>query len=160
MVATLALAVAAAGWLARERPAPAPEVAFATIAGETLTTTSMRGKVLLVNFWATSCVPCVKEMPRLAELHRRRHREGLETIAVAMRYDPPNHVVRFAEQNALPFRVALDPLGELARFFGDVQLTPTTFVIDRGGRIVRRIVGEPDFAELERLLDRALAAAS
>lgn len=120
----------------------------------------MRGKVLLVNFWATSCVPCVKEMPRLAELHLRRHREGLETIAVAMRYDPPNHVLRFAERERLPFPVALDPVGEVARLFGDVQLTPTTFVIDRSGRIVRRIVGEPDFAELERLLDRTLAAAS
>lgn len=156
----LALLAMAAAWHRQERAAPAPEVTFPTIAGETVTVGSMRGKVLLVNFWATSCVACVAEMPRIAELHRRRHPEGLETIAVAMSYDPPNYVVRFAERSALPFRVALDPVGEAARRFGDVRLTPTTFVIDRRGRIVRRFVGPPDFAELEQVLDKALAERS
>jgi peroxiredoxin len=161
IIAALAvLALPAAAWWASDRPVPAPEATFATVAGETVTTADLRGKVVLVNFWATSCVVCVKEMPRLVEAHRRHRSRGLETIAVAMSYDPPNYVARFVEQNALPFRVALDPVGEVAKRFGNVRLTPTTFVIDRHGQIVKKIVGAPDFAELDRLLDAALGAAS
>jgi peroxiredoxin len=157
VIVMLAIAATVAAWLARERPAPAPEVAIATIGGETLNMGSMRGNVVLVNFWATSCVVCVREMPRLADIHRRYHAQGLETVAVAMSYDPPNYVVRFAEQNGLPFRVALDPVGEVAKRFGNVRLTPTTVVIDRRGRVVKKIVGAPDFAELDRVLEKALA---
>jgi peroxiredoxin len=158
IIAALAvLALPGVAWYLSTRPSPAPEATFATIAGETLSTADLRGKVVLVNFWATSCAVCVKEMPRLAEIHRRHHARGLETVAVAMSYDPPNYVVRYAQRAALPFRVALDPVGDAAKRFGDVRATPTTFVIDRQGRIVKRIVGEPDFAALDRLLEAKLA---
>jgi peroxiredoxin len=158
IIAALAvIALPGIAWYLSARPTPAPDAMFATIAGETLSTESLRGKVVLVNFWATSCAVCVKEMPRLAEIHRRHSDRGLETVAVAMSYDPPNYVVRYAERTGLPFRVALDPVGRVAKQFGDVRLTPTTFVIDRRGQIVKRIVGEPDFAELDRLLEAKLA---
>ncbi len=98
VLAVLALVAMAAAWHRQERAVPAPEVTFPTIAGEAVTVGSMRGKVPLVNFRATSCVACVGEMPRFAELHRRRHPEGPETIAVAMSDDSPDHVVRFAER--------------------------------------------------------------
>ena len=75
-----------------------------------------------------------------------------------MRHDPPNYVLRYAEKNALPFKVALDPMGELAKAFGNVRLTPTTIVIDRHGNMVKRIVGEPDFPALDALIERSLAA--
>jgi hypothetical protein len=81
-------------------------------------------------------------------------------IAVAMRYDPPNYVLRYAEQTALPFKVALDPMGDLAKAFGNVTLTPTTIVIDRQGNMIKRIVGEPDFAALDALIERSLAERS
>jgi peroxiredoxin len=164
-------AVAAAGVVAGilhlgiAPPAPArvptrlPAVTLTTIEGEQLTAADLRGKVVLVNFWATSCVACVKEMPKLVETYRRHRDRGFETIAVAMSYDPPNYVLHYAEKNALPFRVALDPMGAAARAFGDVSLTPTTFVVDRHGTIVKRVLGEPDFAELDRLIEGKLAEA-
>jgi peroxiredoxin len=136
---------------------PAPAVTFTSIAGEKVTTGDLRGRVVLLNFWATDCVVCVKEMPRLAQTYRKFASPEFEMIAVAMRYDPPNYVLRYAEQNALPFKVALDPMGELAKAFGDVRLTPTTIVIDREGNIVKRIIGEPDFAALDALIERSLA---
>ena len=114
------------------RPKPAPDVSFSTIEGEALSTAGLRGKVVLVNFWATSCVTCVREMPRLVATYRKHRARGFETVAVAMRYDPPNYVLAYAKRAALPFKVALDPQGEAARRFGDVEFTPTTFVIDRG----------------------------
>lgn len=73
-----------------------------------------------------------------------------------MKHDPPNLVIGYAEKNRLPFKVALDPLGEIAHAFGDVKLTPTTFVIDKRGDIVFKITGEPDFARLHALLEEKL----
>jgi peroxiredoxin len=140
-------------------PAQVPEISLTTIQGEKLTAADLRGKVVLVNFWATSCVTCVKEMPQLVATYRKHRDRGFETIAVAMSYDPPNYVLHYAEKNALPFKVALDPVGAVARAFGDVSLTPTTFVIDRRGTIVKRYLGEPDFAELDRLIEGTLAEA-
>ncbi|MBM3342443.1 MAG: TlpA family protein disulfide reductase [Betaproteobacteria bacterium] len=136
---------------------PAPAVTFMTIAGETLPLNALRGKVLLVNFWATSCVVCIKEMPHLIATHKQFNARGFETIAVAMSYDPPNRVLDYAKQNALPFKVAFDPVGELAKAFGDLTLTPTTFVIDKRGNIVLRVVGEPDFKKLNALIEAKLA---
>lgn len=138
------------------RAHPAPRVTFTSIQGEKLAPEHLRGRVVLVNFWATDCVICVKEMPRLVETYRKFEPRNLEVIAVAMRYDPPNYVLRYAEKNALPFKVALDPMGELAGAFDNVSLTPTTIVIDKRGNIVKRIVGEPDFAALEALIERKL----
>ena len=152
--------IAAAGiaWhLGYFRAQPAPAATFTSITGEKMTTEDLRGRVVLLNFWATDCVVCVKEMPRLAQTYRKFAGQDFEMIAVAMRHDPPNYVLRYAEKNALPFKVALDPMGELAKAFGDVKLTPTTIVIDRHGNMVKRIVGEPDFPALDALIERSLA---
>jgi len=159
IAAFVAGAIALAAWLVPVRSETAPDVSFGTLQGETLTTASLRGKVVLVNFWSTSCATCIKEMPQLAETHRKYHARGFETVAVAMSYDPPSHVLHYAERSALPFKVALDLRGEVARRFGDVRETPTTFLLDRRGNIVKRYRGEPDFAELHGLLERALAEA-
>jgi peroxiredoxin len=137
------------------RPA-APQVTFVSLQGEKITTASLRGKVVLVNFWATDCVTCVKEMPEIISTYNKYHGRGFETIAVAMRHDPPNYVLGYVEKNKLPFTVALDPMGELAKAFGEVKLTPTTFVIDKQGKVVTRILGEPDFAKLHALLEEKL----
>ena len=139
------------------RTRPAPGVTFTSLAGERVSTAELRGRVVLVNFWATDCPVCVKEMPRMVTTYNKYAKRGLEFIAVAMRHDPPNYVISYTEKNALPFKVALDPLGEAAKAFGNVQLTPTTIVIDRHGNIVSRILGEPDFAKLEALIERKLA---
>jgi peroxiredoxin len=158
IVAIIAVIAAAgiAAYLGYARPQPAPAVTLTSIKGEKVTTGELRGRVVLLNFWATDCVVCVREMPRLTETYRRFASRDFEMIAVAMRYDPPNYVIRYTEQNALPFKVALDPMGELAKAFGDVRLTPTTIVIDRHGNMVKRIVGEPDFNALDALIERNL----
>lgn len=135
---------------------PAPQVTFVSLKGERISTADLRGRVVLVNFWATDCVICLKEMPQLVATYERYRARGFETVAVAMRHDPPNHVVAYVEKNALPFTVALDPVGDLAKAFGEVKLTPTTFVIDRRGRIAARILGEPDFGKLHRLIEEKL----
>jgi len=152
-----ALVAVGAYFAVRGTTRPAPDVTFVSLEGEKISTTALRGKVAIVNFWATDCVPCRKEMPQLAQTYARYRSQGLEVIAVAMRHDPPNYVMSYAERNRLPFKVALDPMGELARAFGDIQTTPTLVVIDKRGRILEQVQGEPDFDALRRLLERKLA---
>jgi peroxiredoxin len=136
----------------------APDVTYVNLKGEKISTESLRGKVVMVNFWATSCTTCVAEMPQMVETYDKYHGKGLEFVAVAMSYDQPNYVVNFAETRQLPFHVALDLQGKLAQAFGDVKLTPTTFVVDKDGNILKRYVGQPSFSELHTLLEKALAA--
>ena len=132
---------------------PAPPVTFTSLKGEKISMESLRGKVVLVNFWATSCIRCIREMPQMIDTYRKYNTQGLEAIAVAMSYDPPNYVVYYTEKNALPYKVALDVQGNIAQAFGDVKFTPTTFIIDKRGKIIKRILGEPDFAQLYDLLE-------
>jgi peroxiredoxin len=149
-------AIAAAVYLSFFEYSFAPEVRFQTLSGESIATSDLRGKVVLVEFWATSCVTCVQEMPKTIQTYNRFKDRGFETIAVAMDYDPPNHVLNYAQKNALPFKVALDVKGEVARSFGNIRLTPTTFLIDRKGRIVKQYLGAPDTQQLHALLDEKL----
>ncbi|MDH5708537.1 MAG: TlpA family protein disulfide reductase [Hylemonella sp.] len=139
-------------------PATAPDTSFVLLDGSRVKTSDLRGKVVLVNFWATSCTTCVAEMPSLVATHRKFQPRGFETIAVAMQYDPPSYVLNFAQSRKLPFMVAIDNTGALATAWDDVRLTPTTYVLDKQGSIVKRFVGTPDFPDLDRLLESLLAA--
>lgn len=134
-----------------------PNFKVSEISGKTITQTDIAGKVTVINFWATSCVTCVKEMPQLVSTYEKFKPQGLEFIALAMSYDPPMYVVNFAETRKLPFMVAMDSDGSAAKSFGKIQLTPTTLVINKQGKIVKRYVGEPNWNDFHTLLEKLLA---
>ena len=158
IVAAAAVAIAAwAAWVSL-KPAPAPHVRFATLSGEMVSTAELRGKVVLVNFWATWCADCVREMPKMVETWRKYAPRGYEMLAVAVQSDDPRQVARFAKERALPFKVGRDATGNIAKSFGgEVRITPTSILIDRDGNIVQRFVGEPDWAALHATLEKLLA---
>jgi len=134
LVAVLAIAGISAWQLgAGANAQSAPDVTFTDLSGHKTTMQDLRGKVVLVKFWATSCTTCIAQMPGTIAHYNDLSAKGFDTIAVAMQYDPPNYVVNFAETRKLPFKVAIDATGELARAFGDVTLTPTAFLIDKQG---------------------------
>jgi peroxiredoxin len=134
--------------------AQAPAVSYTLLSGEQGTLQQWKGQVVLVNFWATSCSSCIKEMPELVKLQNTWGAKGYRTLAVAMSYDNPDFVAQYTASRQLPFMVTHDAQGTIATAFGSVQATPTTFLVDREGRIVKRYLGPPDFNKL----DRALAA--
>ncbi len=136
---------------------PAPSSTFVLLDGSKQTTADMKGKVTLVNFWATSCVTCVAEMPKVIATYNKYKAQGYDTVAVAMSYDPPSYVVNYSETRKLPFKVAIDNTGVIAKAWGDVQLTPTTYLVNKRGEIVKQYVGEPDFAALHTLIEKLLA---
>ena len=143
-----------AGW---SRPIAPADVNFIGVQGDRFTMSSLKGKVVLVSFWATSCAVCVGEMPKMVQTYEKYRAQGLETVAVAMSYDPPDRVFAYAQQNKLPFRVTLDIFGKAMQAFGGIRGTPTTFLVDKGGKIVQRLEGEPDFDKLGSLIERELA---
>ena len=159
-VAALAIALAAGAAVYMNTGASAaPASTFVLLDGRKTSTEDLKGKVTLVNFWATSCVTCVAEMPQIMSTYDKYKARGFETVAVAMSYDPPSYVVNFAETRKLPFNVAIDNTGAVAKAWGDVTLTPTTYVVNKRGEIVKRYVGEPNFTELHRLIEKLLAEA-
>lgn len=134
----------------------APQLTFLSIKGDKITPESLKGKVVMVNFWATDCATCIKEMPDMVATYNKFKPQGLEFVAVAMSYDRPDYVVNYTETRALPFKVALDVDGSAAKAYGNVSMTPTTFVIGKDGKILKRYLGEPDFPALHKLLDASL----
>ncbi len=137
-------------WFSPSGLKPAPAIAVATLEGGQVNIDQYRGKPLLVTFWATTCPGCVAEIPHFSALYRELGPKGFNIVAIAMAYDPPEQVRFMAKQRAMPYTVALDSDGAAARAFGDVKLTPTTFLIDPQGRIVQQKLGEVDTAQLRR----------
>jgi len=135
----------------------APVATFTTLEGKPIALDALHGKVVLVNFWATTCPGCVREMPGMIDAYKKYKDRGFEVVAVAMSYDPPSYVANFAQTRQLPFPVALDVDGGHARAFGNVQLTPTSFIIGKDGHIIEQKLGELDFVRLNALLDKELS---
>lgn len=157
LLAIMALAIVGAlAYTLLQKPT-APAVTFTTLEGKRIPLESLRGKVVLVNFWATSCPGCIKEMPGMVETYHQYKNKGFEIVAVAMSYDPPNYVLNFVQTRQLPFPVALDINGAHARAFGNVQLTPTSFIVGKDGTVLEQKIGELDFVKLKALLDKELS---
>ncbi|PWG62742.1 TlpA disulfide reductase family protein [Spiribacter halobius] len=157
----LALAIVAAVgylWFAPPAREPAPAVRMDMLEGGQLELASLQGQPVLLQFWATTCVTCVAEMPELVHLHEDFADQGLAMVGVAMPYDPPEQVRTMVAEKGLPYRIALDRSGEVTQAFGDVRLTPTTVLIDPQGRVVWQRVGLLDFERLREEIRGMLPA--
>ncbi len=153
----LALALLAALFFVLAHKPVAPDVTFTTLEGKKISMQDLRGKVVLVNFWATDCSGCIMEMPKLVKTYQQYHARGFELVAVAMPYDSPSQVLNYSKKNALPFMVMHDGLSEVSTRFDEVSLTPTSFLIDQQGHIIRKVIGDLDFAALHQVLDKELS---
>lgn len=156
VIACIILVAAGVLWLVPGGLDRAPDVTFKTLDGDRFELAGLRGNPVLVTFWATSCRSCVKEIPHIIALHDEFGPAGLHIFGVAMAYDPPNHVLEFTRSRELPYRIALDIDGEVARAFGDVMLTPTTFLIGPDGRVAVHKIGEFDSEDMHRRIHRML----
>jgi peroxiredoxin len=155
----IALVVSVAGlFFANSLSSQAPNISLNTINGEKIDLQALRGKPILLTFWATDCPGCIKEIPHLKALHRDYTDKGVSIIAVAMYYDRPDNVIAMSKQKQLAYKVALDPMAEASKAFGNVRLTPTSFLIAPDGSIALQKLGEFDEADMRHRLDRMLGA--
>lgn len=135
----------------------APEITFTTIDGKQISMASLQNKVVLINFWATDCPGCIKEMPELINTYNEYRQQGFEIIAVAMPYDPISQVINYSKSQALPFPVTHDNNAEIVAKFGQVSLTPTAFIYNKQGQLLQKTIGELDFNALKKLLNKELS---
>ena len=131
-----------------QSPAPAPEFAVHTLDGKWLRSSELRGRPVVLDFWATWCAPCKSSMPHMSAIQSRYRDRGLIVVGLSMDDTDPASVRKFADRMGLTFRVAMAD-DQTLDSFGPIRGLPTTIFIDKHGRIVRRVVGYLDAETVE-----------
>ncbi|WGR59350.1 TlpA family protein disulfide reductase [Paracoccus ferrooxidans] len=132
--------------LAPTDPTPVPATTFTDPEGGTHSLADWRGKVVLLNFWATWCAPCREEMPSLDALQAEMGGADFEVLAIAAGHNPPPAVRKFLDEEGIAhLPVHLDPRQQLAREMG-VMGMPVTVLIDRDGNEIARLIGGADWS--------------
>jgi len=137
----------------------APDIALPALTGETVNLASLKGKVVLVNFWATWCGPCLMEMPSMQRLYQQYHRDNFEILAVATDFEGAPVVKPYVGRLRLTFPILLDPQLQVNDLY-KVTGIPTSIIIDRDGIITHKFYGSEDWDSdrSHRLIEQILRA--
>jgi peroxiredoxin len=119
----------------------APEFTLASLGGGERSLEDFKGKVILLNFWATHCEPCREEMPAMERLWKEMKGKGFVIIAVAGDRGSPKRVEEFCKTHGVTFPVLLDPRGDVRRTY-EVTVLPTSYIIGRDGKFIGKVIGE------------------
>jgi len=133
-----------------------PEFSYLVLSGDSVSTASLEGKVVLVNFWATWCAPCRVEMPLLQSMADRHRDAGLVVLGLSRDSGPESDVQRFLSDRGITYPVAIVG-GQAEAAFGGVQGYPTSFLLDRTGRIRHAALGPLAMLSFEPAVRRLLA---
>jgi cytochrome c biogenesis protein CcmG, thiol:disulfide interchange protein DsbE len=124
---------------------PAPSFSIRTDAGNVITPEQFGGKLLLLNFWATWCAPCVEEVPTLDALQRRFQKQGLVVVGVSVD-ENANAYREFLAKNQVAFQTLRDPSKKLSIDYGTFKY-PETYLIDSSGRVIKKVIGKEDWTD-------------
>jgi thiol-disulfide isomerase/thioredoxin len=139
-------------------PEPVPDLTLETMDGESIDLSAQKGRVLLVNFWATWCAPCREEIPDLKDLHSDLEPEGLTVIGVALDREGREVVAPFVEEHAIDYPIVIDTEGTAESEFGPIPGLPTTILVTPEGQITKRVVGIFPTDEMKPILKDMLDA--
>ncbi len=146
-------------WLHGRTPQVAPDFAVPDLDGQAVRLSAYRGQVVLVNLWATWCPPCREEIPSMQRLHERLKDKGFVLLAVSEDEGGADGVKAFVKQMKVTFPVLLDPDGDVGRKY-EIWGFPESFLLDRDGRVVERVIGPRDWSTPEQIarIEALLAA--
>ena len=123
--------------------------------GESVSLADYKGKLLILDFWATWCGPCKREIPHFNDLYSRYHEKGLEILGVSLDQGGPDAVDRFMKSTPIQYASAM-ATPEMQAAYGPIKAIPTTFIIDKKGRVQRRFVGYQDISVFEEVIQELL----
>jgi thiol-disulfide isomerase/thioredoxin len=134
---------------------PAPNFALKTADGKTIELKKLQGKVVFVNFWATWCGPCRREIPGMMKVYDKYKAKGFEIVGISLDHGGWDDVKPWLQKNPINYPIVIGD-GDLADAYGGVDGIPTTFIVDRKGNIVAKHVGGLSEEEFEKLVKGAL----
>ena len=126
--------------------------------GKPVKLSDYKGKVVILDFWATWCPPCRKEIPDFVSLQKEFGPKGLQVIGVALDQEGAGVVKPFIAENHINYPIGLDSKSEIPSLYGGVRGIPTTFIIDRQGKIVKKFVGAEERKTFEEEITKLLKA--
>jgi peroxiredoxin len=127
-----------------------PDFKLKDLQGREVSLKSYRGKVVLLNFWATWCPSCRKEIPSMVKLYESYKNKGLEIIGINLDKLDKSGIEKFSLEYNITFPILLDPTGKTAALYGITAL-PATFILDRNGKIQEKVAGGKDWSSEENL---------
>lgn len=134
---------------------PAPKWRLKDLDGQDVSSDQFKGKVVVVDFWATWCGPCVSEIPGYIELQRKFGPQGLVIVGISVDQNGPAYVKKFAGAKGMNYTLVMGD-ETVAEAFGGIESIPTTFLINRQGRIIHQKIGAMPHEEYEKLVRQAL----
>lgn len=145
------------GFQIPKEPFEAPDFTLSTLKGEDISLSDYKGDIIFLNFWATWCPPCQKEMPSMQTLHEQMQGKPFTMLAVNLQEEKPT-VEQFITNKGYTFPVLLDSSAQVGGAMYGVQSIPTTYIISKEGEILARLVGtrEWDTAEIKNIFDEML----
>ena len=134
--------------IAIEEELPAPDFTLPGLNGELISLSEFKGNVVLINIWATWCPPCVYEMPSMEKLHQQFKNEKFKILAISIDSQGAKAVAPFMKNHNLTFQALIDPAGTIRTSYG-VNSIPQSFIIDKQGHLLKKIIGPIDWATPE-----------
>ena len=134
---------------------PAPDFTLRSLDGKPVTLSALRGKAVVLNFWATWCAPCKTEVPWFVDLQKQYGPQGLEIIGVAVDETDQEDVAKFAREMNINYTVAMGD-DAITSAYGNIHGLPTTFYIGRDGKMVARVPGLISHKDIEENIRKAL----
>ena len=134
--------------IAIEEELPAPDFTLPGLNGELISLSEFKGNVVLVNIWATWCPPCVYEMPSMEKLHQQFKSEQFKILAISIDSQGAKAVAPFMKNHNLTFQALIDPAGTIRTSYG-INSIPQSFIIDKQGHLLKKIIGPIDWATPE-----------